>query len=260
MKRKKINVFICTHIGNSKTANEDNFIVNDLFNEHSFDFSKHELKASLPCIAGVFDGISGLSNGKYASKIAAKMARILYGKIKVSSNPEDDLKSFYNGTNKILCKFQKENNINLGTTAALAVIRENDVLFSNLGDSRIYLLSDGTLNQVSKDHNEAGFLLDAGLITPQEALHHPMKNILCQYLGDTDINFVPEPYIASCEISSDKQQIILICSDGISDVLTCEQIKECILDKSNNSAERLVKLSLENGSKDNATAVVIYMS
>ncbi|WP_460749920.1 PP2C family protein-serine/threonine phosphatase [Myceligenerans cantabricum] len=145
-----------------------------------------------------------------------------------------------------------------GTTLTGAVLAYVDGvpywLIVNVGDSRTYLLSDGELEQMSVDHSEVQELVDAGMLTAEEARHHPRRNVITRALGgpdelDADFRYVPV----------EAHERILVCSDGLTAELDDEQIREILLacPDPGNAAQELVDAALEAGGRDNVTVLVV---
>jgi protein phosphatase len=145
-----------------------------------------------------------------------------------------------------------------GTTVVAAVLVDDDDgpkwLLCNLGDSRIYRVSDDRLEQVSVDHSVVQELVDAGTITSDDAAHHPDRHVITRALGgpdpaDADYFLLPLPTV----------ERLLLCSDGINGMLTDDAILAVLLDADDprDAADRLVAAAVTAGGRDNATAVVV---
>ncbi|MBL0885447.1 serine/threonine-protein phosphatase [Myceligenerans sp. I2] len=145
-----------------------------------------------------------------------------------------------------------------GTTLTGAVLAYVDGvpywLLVNVGDSRTYLLSNGELEQMSVDHSEVQELVDAGVLTAEEARHHPRRNVITRALGgpddpDADFRYVPV----------EAHERILVCSDGLTAELDDEQIREILLafPDPGTAAQELVASALEAGGRDNVTVLVV---
>lgn len=145
-----------------------------------------------------------------------------------------------------------------GTTLTGAVVAYQDGvpywLFVNVGDSRTYLLSGGRLDQVSVDHSEVQQLVDAGLLTEQEARRHPRRNVVTRALGADD---TPDPDFRYVPVVLDDR--LLVCSDGLTVELTDERITQVLLDHPDpqQAAGRLVDEAIAAGGRDNITVVVV---
>lgn len=141
----------------------------------------------------------------------------------------------------------------MGTTL-IAILRARDKLvLAHIGDSRAYVVRDGEVSQITKDHSFVQSLVDEGRITPEEATTHPQRSLVTRVLTGAEGE---EPdVIVRRAIVGDRY---LICSDGLSDYVTRETIDEVLTTerKPDDCAERLVQLALRAGAPDNVTVVI----
>jgi len=139
----------------------------------------------------------------------------------------------------------------MGTTVVSVFVNGNNAIFAHAGDSRAYILGKEGLRQVTHDHSMVQQLVDEGLITPEEAQNHPDKNLITRALG-------AQPFL-DVEFSSEtleKGDIILLCSDGLTNMVSDEEITEIIRNNTPaQMAEKLVGRANENGGADNITVV-----
>ena len=245
-------MFYCYGIsekGNTRRHNEDAFMINKIILSHS----EIEGKAECPFIVAVADGVAGESNGEKASKLSLQ----LLSNIKYSS--QTDLKKKISDIHENIRSYgiNHEGSLNMQTTlCALAVDENGEATFINVGDSRMHKLSGGELTQLTKDQSLVQLLVDLGEITPDEAKNHSKKHVIISSVGN--IEQPPEPQIESFG-KLEENDIILISTDGLSDYLSDEEIKE-ILTKNiphRKKLKELVELAMKNGSKDNITAIIV---
>ena len=205
------------------------------------------------------DGMGGLAFGERASRLVAEtVGKILSNGLSGISNITE-LGDFITGALKTanleLLKAQQNisGNVMMGTTAVVCVARNREAVIGHCGDSRAYLLQKKVLTQITKDHSVVQELLDSGKITEQQAMNHPNKNIITNALGverglKVDIDHV----------HLRKGDMILMCTDGLSNILTTEEMSDILQDSEfYSSAEALVKRALEEGAYDNVTAMVL---
>jgi PPM family protein phosphatase len=142
----------------------------------------------------------------------------------------------------------------MGTTVTALLLAEGKLYFAHIGDSRAYLLRDGEFKQVSVDHTFVQRLIDEGRLRPEEAESHPHKNVLMRVLGDVDAS--PELDLDTLDVRPGDRW--LLCSDGLNyvaghaverTVRETRDLRECV--------ETLVDLTLEAGSPDNVTVVMV---
>jgi protein phosphatase len=210
----------------------------------------------------VADGMGGQAAGEIASQIAVE---IIPERLKsLSPSPkEDEVKSalmaaFVECNEKILAKGAADANAqNLGTTAVVILIRNSQLALAHIGDSQCQLLRDHHLEVLTEDHNLAEALKKAGTITAEEVPHHRYRNVLYRFLGMKE-NGV-EPDIRFLEMQAGDRW--LLASDGVTGALSPEEITREMLNRNDpqSCAAELVRLAIENGSKDNATCVVLYI-
>jgi len=145
----------------------------------------------------------------------------------------------------------------MGTTCTLLKLDGYQAHLAHVGDSRAYLLRDGQLEQVTQDHTLVQRMVQEGRLSPEEAVNHPHGNIITRVLGvepDVDVDIIVK------DLQDDDR--ILLCSDGLTDMLTPEDIKLILVDKpeSQEAADRLIDAANEAGGQDNITAMVIRVT
>ncbi len=229
-----------THRGKRRSNNEDNFMCDGRFsrpdNVEPLRFNGVLSSKNNPLCA-VFDGMGGEECGEIASYIAAQIAA------KYSfENPVDGLKGFCFDANSQICKYMTENGISsMGTTAAMLLFNPKSIYLCNVGDSRVYRLYKNELQQISKDHV---------ISVPGKS-----KPYLSQNLGIPETEIILEPYLAAG--NSYAGDIYLICSDGVTDMISNSDIKRIIKDNDlDSAADLLLNTALENGGKDNITLIL----
>lgn len=216
----------------------------------------------LPCggaWAVVCDGMGGHAGGNVASETAAG---VIAASIEDSFRENMNAKSVRNlletaiaAANAEVFDKAAENSelFGMGTTVVAAVCFNGQGVVANVGDSRCYRISDGKLSCVTKDHSLVQELVDAGLITKEEAKNHPRRNIITRAVG-TDTSVSPD----FSDVSFDKGDMLLLCSDGLTNHVGEEDILSCTSDGSvADYSGRLISLANERGGSDNITAVVI---
>ena len=142
----------------------------------------------------------------------------------------------------------------MGTTLVAAVIRRNGTGYVlNVGDSRAYFMHRKILSQISRDHSLVEELLEAGIITQDQALHHPQKNVITRALGSdqsVDADIFP--------ISLSPGDSLLLCSDGLTNIVPEEEISAVLQDSDEAEAavRDLMDIALSRGAPDNVTIIV----
>lgn len=146
---------------------------------------------------------------------------------------------------------------NMGTTVVLLVRSGDNFYIGGVGDSRVYHLRDGKLDQLTKDHSLTQALLEAGTITEEEAKTHRYRNVLYRYLGTKDGALGTD----ACEIRPQSGDRFYLCSDGVNDGIEDDVIRELLTssDDPQAVAESLVQAALDGGSRDNITGITIFV-
>ena len=219
--------FYLTDTGRVRTHNEDSVtIVKNPSNEH---------------LMIVADGMGGHRAGEVASSMVVTHIGSRFSKINTIGTKIDAvnwLKENVDEINNSIIKYgeEHEDSVGLGTTVVMALLTEDFLIFANIGDSSGFVLKDKKLHKITKEHTLVNFLVETGEITPEEAVNHPKKNVLLKALGasekqDLDI-FDVDPNIDA----------IVLCTDGLTNMLTKEQIEKVLTEEDLSEEEKLIKL------------------
>jgi len=209
----------------------------------------------------IADGMGGHKAGEVASKLAVEI---------ISSSFENQIKNIEMDDNSIINaiknsiwrandeiyrkSIENEEYSGMGTTVTMAYETNGNIFIGHVGDSRAYLLRDNTLYQITKDHSLVEELVKNGTITREEARFHPQKNIITRAVGtnkEVEIDLIVK--------ERTKGDILLLCTDGLTNMLNDEEIKELLIinDDMQKACELLVQLSNEKGGLDNISVVAI---
>lgn len=203
----------------------------------------------------VADGMGGHDAGEVASAAAIDALRPLGALSAV--RPEDVRERLVVAQDDVRA-ISTEPGRGAGTTVTGVVVAEQDGvpywLVVNIGDSRTYQMSHGVLEQLSVDHSEVQELVDAGRLTPTEALTHPRRHVVTRAVG---ASLPPEPDF--CWIPIEARDRMLVCSDGLTGELSDEKIAEILLGQPEPqaAADLLVSEAIIAGGRDNITVVVV---
>jgi protein phosphatase len=216
-----------------------------------------------PPVFVVADGMGGHDGGDVASRIVvegfAALAEAGYDPRRGREVVEEVLRRCQQRINEYAAaRGAGSRRATPGTTAVVVLLVETDDgpawQVTNLGDSRCYLLSDGTLTQVTVDHSLVQELVNAGRLTPQEAARHPERHVITRALGGPD---EPEPDHVLLPVA--RAPRLLLCTDGVNGMIDDDVIaavlREC--PDPDQAAGRLVDEAVAAGGRDNATAVVV---
>lgn len=231
-----------SHKGNLRTINQDNFICNGYYMKTDDSEIEYPLggvvSSKRNALFGIFDGLGGEERGEIASYIAAKTASTL----KIGKDIISALLQFCQKANDDICDDATESEASaMGTTAAILAFTGSCVTLCNIGDSKIFRFCDGVLEQISKDHVAVSAF--------------GVKPPLSQNLGIPPNELIIEPYLA--QGSYNDGDIYLICSDGLTDMVTNEEIAEVLESKTIDEAiTELLDKALCKGGRDNITIVL----
>lgn len=209
-------------------------------------------------LAIVADGMGGHASGEIASRMAVEIIQEVYSKERAEQEVLDSLKSAFEVANfSILQKSLEQDQLNgMGTTATVLVIKEDQTFVGHMGDSRAYLFRDGAVNQLTKDHSMVNRMVEQGLLSKEEAEHHPQRNVIYKALGvnrDADLELIgPLPVYLN--------DIFLLCSDGLTNLVTDEEMLKIVKKESPQKAcEKLIQLANKRGGDDNITVQILKM-
>jgi serine/threonine protein phosphatase PrpC len=205
----------------------------------------------------VADGMGGHAGGDVASAIAVKRIVETDRQFVSGSDAEFALHTALTAANAQLAEtvFDHSELTGMGTTVSGLILVNGQVVIAHIGDSRIYLLREGELTQVTADHTFVQRLVDSGRITEEEAAVHPRRSVLMRVLGDVDAT----PEIDTSIMATQPGDRWLLCSDGLSSYVSHDKIFAAMstIDDVEAAAERLVKDALDQGAPDNVTVVLV---
>lgn len=205
------------------------------------------------------DGMGGYQGGEVASQLATVAAKnyIESNFDSISKEKEEILKlikSAMEYANMVVYEKSKEdeNLDGMGTTLEVCLIYNNKAYIGHVGDSRIYRLRGVFIRKLTTDHSYVEKLIKDGTITKEQAETHPKKNMLTKALG---CNVFVEPDVAVKGFIKD--DIIVICSDGLTNMVDENKIYDVVKEDCESAPEKLIELANRNGGIDNITAIVI---
>lgn len=250
---------VVSHVGKIRKNNEDNFFFNGLFRKENLEdfFEKVQKTREKRFVYAICDGMGGEEYGEIASLCAVEAMKIF------KENKWSD-RLFREYIDKVRTEIIDKSptllSQRMGTTFAMLYLEDDTAHIANMGDSRIYIYRNNKLLQLSKDHTQANLLIENGLLPPDMAGSHKSSHMLTRYLGVEKEITEKDVYQAE-EIKLCKDDVFLLCSDGLTDMITDKQI-ENILSKSDNknikkAARELYMSALNLGGKDNITCIVI---
>lgn len=222
-----------TDVGYVRDHNEDSLII-------------------IPPLFAVADGMGGHEAGEIASEITVSTL----AELAPDHLDAEGLTAAVEAANYNVLKAPRQGigRDGMGTTLTAAMLEGERLLIAQVGDSRAYLLHNGRLQQITRDHSLMADLIEAGQITPEEARYHPNRSVITRAIG-SDIHMRPDIY----ELNVAAGDRLLLCSDGLSTMVSDHAI-EAIMRRQDNAqhcADELVEAALENGGVDNVTVIVV---
>ena len=231
-----------THIGRVRKNNEDSLLL------------------ERPYLFAIADGMGGYNAGEIASKLALDKLKAekddLYGKagFALVSKLYQVMRDI---NNEVYDKARTGSSFEgMGTTlSGIYFTGAGKGYVFNVGDSRVYLLRNHKLEQITRDHSLVAEMVEHGKLTREEAFNHPQKNMLTRGIGvEEDVNgdvFVVDVY---------EDDIILLCSDGLTDMLHDKEIEERLLvSDTEDAADALLSAALEKGGRDNISFIILKL-
>ena len=205
------------------------------------------------------DGMGGYKGGEIASKLAVTSARN-YIENNFKETPKDKesliqlIGSSVEYANMVVYEKSKENQEleGMGTTLEICLVYNNRAYIAHIGDSRIYRIRKEFMRKITKDHSYVQKLVEDGTITKEEAAIHPKKNMLMKALG---CNAFVEPDVTIKGFL--KGDTLIICSDGLTNMLTQEEIYNMATRKFEYAPSELIEIANKKGGYDNITVIII---
>lgn len=270
-----VEVHATSHVGRVRRGNEDNYLLLNVTGSRAWTSAQSDGEFVIESqvfdvdengvVLAVSDGMGGALAGEVASKMAVESVceRLLNEDIEATLTPEAYeyhlVAKLYNATlyaNHLVhnqgrtdAQFQ-----GMGATFTGIGVTTRGVDVIQVGDSRAYLVRDGLIYQITKDQSLVQQLIDAQQISAEEAETHTLKNVILQALGAQN-----EIYPVSARLVPHKGDVVLICSDGLSNKMTAAEMQQIVVenyDALEMACAELVKLANLNGGEDNITVVL----
>lgn len=221
-------------------------------NEDSFCLPNGQMYLAL-----VADGMGGHQAGEVASDMAASILSELAAKRGGKDISVKTAVSWVRKANAAIYASAQANPAQrgMGTTLTFLYFMHQRVMLGHVGDSRCYRLRDGQLTQLSTDHSLVQELVRNGTITQEEARNHPYKNIITRALGADE-----QVQVDAHDLQLSRSDVFLLCSDGLTDYLTDEELQDILLEQETDlqqKARKMVDIALERGGRDNITVLLL---
>jgi len=230
-----------TDVGVVRSGNEDSFLLN--------------------CAGGLFivaDGMGGHAAGEVASEMAVQIVDKELGSLRGLSDAEAAarMRTAIRKANAAIFErtLAEHDKRGMGTTTTVMVLFSRRYLIGQVGDSRAYLLREGDLLQLTKDHSYVQEQVDAGLLTPEQARTHPYSNVITRCVGANE-DVAPDIYFGNLE----RGDVVLLASDGLTGMLEDQQLATIMSGEENpeTCVNKMIADANRRGGLDNITAIVI---
>lgn len=238
-----LKTFSITDIGKRRKINQD------------FVYTRETAIGNLPNIFIVADGMGGHNAGDYASKVTVET---IVEEVENSFEKNPVLifgKAIETANERIRRKASEEADFEgMGTTVVVATCQGKYLQVANVGDSRLYIVNDKEIKQITRDHSLVAEMVRMGGLGKEEARNHPDKNIITRAVGASR---TVEPDFFAAEL--EEEDIVLMCSDGLTNMLEDEEIR-MIVSGARDVAEKaymLVEAANDNGGRDNISVILI---
>jgi len=235
-----------TDVGMIRSGNEDNFAVNAGGDRGLFI---------------VADGMGGHAAGEVASEMAVQIIELELSSIKDLENRESAdrvmealRKANRNIHDRTITEVDKQG---MGTTASVLIVANDRYLIGQVGDSRVYLLRDGALKQLTKDHSYVQEQVDAGFLTPEQARYHPYSNVITRCVGASP-DVQPDVYQGEVRVGD----LFLVASDGLTGMVDDRRLQILLMSRAepDRKVHALIAEANGRGGLDNITAIVVQIA
>ncbi|MCU1326379.1 MAG: protein serine/threonine phosphatase, partial [Bryobacterales bacterium] len=229
-------------LGRRRTNNEDRYL--------------HDPERGL---FAVVDGLGGHAAGEHAAETAVEVLRERLGR--QTGTPEERLREAIALANNEIFRLAQANAewAGMGCVLTAAVIEDDTVTVGHVGDSRLYLARPGEIRKITHDHSPVGEREDRGELSEMAAMQHPRRNEIFRDVGTAEKSPDDPAFIEILSFPLPPDGVILICSDGLSDLVPAAAILECLESNAPNfdaAVQQLIALANRAGGKDNITVVV----
>jgi PPM family protein phosphatase len=274
-----VEIHATSHIGRVRRGNEDNYLILNISRSKAWTGAQADGEFVIETqnfevddngvVLAVSDGMGGALAGEVASKMAVETVceKILNEDVDETLTPESYehhlVAKLYNATLYANYLIHQQGRTDpqfqgMGATFTGMGVTPNAVDIIQVGDSRAYLVRNGKIYQVTKDQSLVQQLIDAQQISPEEAETHTLKNVILQALGAQN-----EIYPVSARLVPSKDDVVLLCSDGLSNKVTAATMQKIVtenLEQLEVACAELVTEANENGGEDNITVVLAKLT
>jgi len=273
-----VEAYAATHVGRVRKGNEDNYLMMDVPSDSrsiseqeadavvKIDSQRHEVTEK-GLVLAVSDGMGGALAGEVASRLAVQTVAEKF-------SVDEDLYSEFSHQDRLLTLLYESavaanQNIftqgrsdarfqGMGATFTGAIVTPDSVEIVQVGDSRAYVIRESGIHQLTKDQSLVQQLIDAKQLSPEEAETHALRNVILQALGAQY-----EIFPVTTRLFPNDGDILMICSDGLSNKIGGDEMRKIVLDNSSDlstACTKLIDTANENGGEDNITVILARLS
>jgi protein phosphatase len=235
-------------VGCQRDNNEDSYLYWEPVSESDFK--------RLGRLAVIADGMGGYEGGQEASRIAVETVREVYEKVGGNDPRAALVEAFLTAHERIQGHAARHPELHgMGTTCTALAIRGSELYLAHVGDSRLYLVRDGKISRLTRDHSYVGRLVESGIVRPEDAEKHPQRHILTAALG-AGVEVAVDGGEKAIELEAGDE--LVLCTDGLWGVVSENDLQSAVKGHAPvESCAALVKLALQRGGPDNITVQVL---
>ena len=239
-----------THVGKQRTDNQDTFLCKSPIWGHN----------AIALLAAI-DGVGGYAGGEVAAQLARDTIEVYLDEYQTGERLQLLKEAITQANNRIVEERASEVRLARMSCVLSVAIADADkqiVHYGHVGDTRFYIFRNGVLQKISHDHSVVGYREETGELTEEEAMNHPQRNEILRVLGAEPHRPMDDDFIETGEFSYLPNDILLLCSDGLTDLVTKAQIEKILQDKATipEKTQSLIEAANDAGGKDNITVVL----
>ncbi len=243
----KVNYYGMTDTGLVRQNNEDAFVLQKIWDDN------HIL-----CV--VIDGLGGYEGGEVAAEIAVSVITAFLSDNREGKALELLKKAVTEANNAVVsAKADQPRLARMGCvlTACIIDLQARQLNVAHIGDTRLYRINGGCITKLTHDHAIVGYMEETGQLTEEDAMNHPYRNVIERFLGE-DRHLVDDPqFIDAAIFPITSGEALLLCSDGLSDMLTSAEILNDVSPNCEETVKDLIRDANEKGGRDNVTVIAV---
>jgi serine/threonine protein phosphatase PrpC len=249
-----------TEVGLVRTSNEDSFVIADLTGGSLLDeqrIAKFEV-GQRGVLLAVSDGMGGHAAGEVASALVVESLRRSMAQQPAQGSTDALLeKAALRANRDVWTAARAPGRHNMGATLTAVFIHDKTAYIAEVGDSRAYLVRSGNIQQVTRDQSYVQLMVESGQMSPAEAKTSQFSSVILQAMGQKE-----DVQIALGRLDLRRRDCFILCSDGLSGLVSAEEIRQTALTSGPPDAvcARLVELAMQRGGADNITVIVAGVS